>query len=247
MADEASKQPGPFDVQDHQASRRADEPARPQRDRPARRRRAHPLAARPACRRPPSGRTAAAATAAPAPVTPAEPQPAAAEKPGPHPGRDQEPHAGHLLRPGEARAPSLTSSVGSRVTPTTVVCLIEAMKIFNEITGRLHRRHHRDPGREPAGGRVSDQVLFRVDPSRRVTDMPTEVNPATVVPVTSSCSSASWWPTAVRSPCGSSAPARTWASRWWPSYSEADRDAPYLEPGRRGHLHRAGRRPPKAI
>ena len=30
-------------------------------------------------------------------------------------------------------------------------------------------------------------------------------------------------------------------------YSEADRDAPYPEPGRRSHLHRSRRRPPKAI
>lgn len=54
--------------------------------------------------------------------------------------------------------------VGSRVTPTTVVCLIEAMKIFNEITA-------------DCGGVITEilaenqqpveygQVLFKVDPT----------------------------------------------------------------------------------
>jgi acetyl-CoA carboxylase biotin carboxyl carrier protein len=54
--------------------------------------------------------------------------------------------------------------VGSRVTPDTVVCKVEAMKIFNEITAKV-------------AGTIAevcvknaefvefDQVLFRVDPS----------------------------------------------------------------------------------
>jgi acetyl-CoA carboxylase biotin carboxyl carrier protein len=54
--------------------------------------------------------------------------------------------------------------VGSRVTPTTVVCLIEAMKIFNEITA-------------DCSGVITEicvenqqpveygQVLFKVDPT----------------------------------------------------------------------------------
>jgi len=54
--------------------------------------------------------------------------------------------------------------VGSRVTPDTVVCKVEAMKIFNEITAKV-------------GGTIAEicvknadfvefeQVLFRVDPS----------------------------------------------------------------------------------
>jgi acetyl-CoA carboxylase biotin carboxyl carrier protein len=54
--------------------------------------------------------------------------------------------------------------IGTRVTPTTVVCLIEAMKIFNEITA-------------DCGGVITEilvenqqpveygQVLFRVDPT----------------------------------------------------------------------------------
>ena len=56
--------------------------------------------------------------------------------------------------PPEPRTPSPSSTSARGSSPTTVVGMIEAMKMFNEITGRLHRRHRRDPGREPAAGRV---------------------------------------------------------------------------------------------
>jgi acetyl-CoA carboxylase biotin carboxyl carrier protein len=54
--------------------------------------------------------------------------------------------------------------VGARVTPTTVVCLIEAMKIFNEITadctGTITEILAENQQPVEYG-----QVLFRVDPS----------------------------------------------------------------------------------
>ncbi|MFO0807845.1 MAG: biotin/lipoyl-containing protein [Gemmataceae bacterium] len=53
-------------------------------------------------------------------------------------------------------------SVGSRVTPTTVVCIIEAMKIFNEIHADMIRRHHENPCRERPPVEY-DQPLFEID------------------------------------------------------------------------------------
>jgi acetyl-CoA carboxylase biotin carboxyl carrier protein len=54
--------------------------------------------------------------------------------------------------------------VGSKVTPTTVVCLIEAMKIFNEITadctGAIAEILAENQQPVEYG-----QVLFRVDPA----------------------------------------------------------------------------------
>jgi acetyl-CoA carboxylase biotin carboxyl carrier protein len=54
-------------------------------------------------------------------------------------------------------------SVGSRVTPSTVVCLIEAMKIFNEITADCSGviREVLVKNKEPV---EYNTVLFRVDP-----------------------------------------------------------------------------------
>lgn len=54
--------------------------------------------------------------------------------------------------------------VGSRVTPTTVVCLIEAMKIFNEITADCSGviTEVLAENQQPV---EYGQVLFRVDPT----------------------------------------------------------------------------------
>jgi acetyl-CoA carboxylase biotin carboxyl carrier protein len=54
--------------------------------------------------------------------------------------------------------------VGSRVTPTTVVCLIEAMKIFNEITADCNGviTEVLVENQQPV---EYGQVLFRVDPT----------------------------------------------------------------------------------
>jgi acetyl-CoA carboxylase biotin carboxyl carrier protein len=54
--------------------------------------------------------------------------------------------------------------VGTRVTPTTVVCLIEAMKIFNEITAECNGvvTEVLAENQQPV---EYGQVLFRVDPA----------------------------------------------------------------------------------
>jgi len=55
--------------------------------------------------------------------------------------------------------------VGSRVTPATVVCIIEAMKIFNEITADCTGviKEVLVENQQPV---EFGQVLFKVDPSR---------------------------------------------------------------------------------
>jgi acetyl/propionyl-CoA carboxylase alpha subunit len=56
------------------------------------------------------------------------------------------------------RSPSPESGsyveVGTEVNPETVVCIIEAMKVMNEIKGRGQRRHHPDLGRKRQTGRI---------------------------------------------------------------------------------------------
>jgi acetyl-CoA carboxylase biotin carboxyl carrier protein len=80
---------------------------------------------------------------APAPAAaPAQPAPApAAVVPADRPAADRQTRAVHLIKsptPGTFYARPKPDAepfvrVGTRVTPTTVVCVIEAMKIFNEI------------------------------------------------------------------------------------------------------------------
>ncbi len=77
--------------------------------------------------------------------------------------RDQEPAVGTFYAQAKPGAPPYVS-VGVRVTPTTVVCLIEAMKIFNEITGRLQRRHPEVLVKNQESVEFGT-VLFRVDPN----------------------------------------------------------------------------------
>jgi len=86
--------------------------------------------------------TAAAPTtpAVPAPVpAPAMPAPAPPPAPAPEPKPPKQLHEIKSPTPGTFyAAPSPDAEpfvrVGSRVQPDTVVCLIEAMKVFNEIT-----------------------------------------------------------------------------------------------------------------
>jgi len=90
------------------------------------------------------GRKASPEVAAPAPAAPASAAPPAASTPAPAaaPEPSKAAKAAHLIKsptPGTfytASSPDAEPFVraGSRVTPTTVVCIIEAMKIFNEIT-----------------------------------------------------------------------------------------------------------------
>src|SRR5690348_7269659 len=71
----------------------------------------------------------------PEPAVLPAPKPAEAPKPA-QPGRQlleiKSPTVGTFYAQEKPSSPPFVS-VGSRVTPTTVVCVIEAMKIFNEI------------------------------------------------------------------------------------------------------------------
>jgi acetyl-CoA carboxylase biotin carboxyl carrier protein len=103
---------------------------------------------------------APAATSSPAVSTPAKP-------PAAKPAKDlltiKSPTPGTFYAAPSPDAEPFVG-VGSRVTPTTVVCLIEAMKIFNEITA-------------DCSGVITEvlaetqqpveygQVLFKVDPT----------------------------------------------------------------------------------
>lgn len=71
----------------------------------------------------------AAAPAAPDPA----PAPAQAEKGGKKLLEIRSPTVGTFYAQREPGAPPFVS-VGSRVTPNTVVCLIEAMKVYNDVT-----------------------------------------------------------------------------------------------------------------
>lgn len=127
-------------------------------------------------RRGPKERVIAAATpmAAPAAIAPvAAPQPAAApaaaaakpEKPTAA-GRNlieiKSPTVGTFYASANPESPVFVK-VGSKVSPNTVVCLIEAMKIFNEInadcTGSIAEVLVENQQAVEYG-----QVLFRVDP-----------------------------------------------------------------------------------
>jgi acetyl-CoA carboxylase biotin carboxyl carrier protein len=91
----------------------------------------------------------------PAPVSPPEPSKTGVMIKSPTPGT-------FYTGPNPEAPPFVT--VGSRVTPTTVVCIIEAMKIFNEIQAecsgvitRVLVQNH-----QPV---EYDQPLFEVDPT----------------------------------------------------------------------------------
>jgi len=71
--------------------------------------------------------------AAPVAAAPVSPAPVEAAKPAKNLVTIKSPTPGTFyVRPKPDEPPFV--QVGSRVTPTTVVCIIEAMKIFNEIT-----------------------------------------------------------------------------------------------------------------
>jgi acetyl-CoA carboxylase biotin carboxyl carrier protein len=114
-------------------------------------------------------------TEAPAVPPPSPPPPPPPEKQGAPPvvpPPDQAPRNVHLIksptigtfysRPKPDAEPFIR--VGSRVTPTTVVCIVEAMKIFNEIqaecTGVITEVLADD--QQPV---EFNQVLFKVDTS----------------------------------------------------------------------------------
>ncbi len=106
---------------------------------------------------------AAAPVAQQAAQQPPRVEPAAAAPSGKHLSTIKSPTPGTFYSAPTPDAPAFVQ-VGSRVTPTTVVCVIEAMKIFNEITA-------------DCAGVITEicvenqqaveynQVLFKVDPS----------------------------------------------------------------------------------
>lgn len=72
--------------------------------------------------------------AAPLPATPAAPTPPAqAEKPSKNLLEIKSAAVGTFYAQREPGTPPFVK-VGDRITPTTVVCLIEAMKVYNDIT-----------------------------------------------------------------------------------------------------------------
>lgn len=72
------------------------------------------------------------AAPAPAPVEEAPPAPSPVAAPTENLNAVKSPMVGTLYLASDPSSPPFVS-VGSRVTPTTVVCIIEAMKVFNEI------------------------------------------------------------------------------------------------------------------
>jgi acetyl-CoA carboxylase biotin carboxyl carrier protein len=134
VADEASKDPGPFHVQTIQALvrlmsrhdlseidlRQGDLRIRLRRGRTPR------LVETPVG---PSPVVAALPAAVPVPPAPAPPETKPAAKPA---HLIKSPTPGTFYRSSSPDAEPFVT-VGSRVEPTTVVCLIEAMKLFNEI------------------------------------------------------------------------------------------------------------------
>jgi acetyl-CoA carboxylase biotin carboxyl carrier protein len=112
--------------------------------------------------------------AAPLPAAPAAPPPppSAVGPAAPPPGADKPDHPVHLIKsptPGTFYAASSPDAqpfvrVGSRVTPTTVVGIIEAMKIFNEIQAECNGvvREILVENQQPV---EYGQVLFKVDPT----------------------------------------------------------------------------------
>ncbi len=116
----------------------------------------------------------AVAVAPPLPVAVAAPPPTA-PAPAPAAKPEEEAKPAKALTPIKSPTPGTFYSasgpdaepfvrVGSRVTPTTVVCLIEAMKIFNEITADCNGviTEVCVENQQPV---EYGQVLFKVDPT----------------------------------------------------------------------------------
>ncbi len=100
---------------------------------------------------------------APAPVAPAAAAPAAPAKPDKRLVEIKSPTPGTFYAKPNPESPPFVT-VGSRVTPTTVVCTIEAMKIYNEITADCSgviAEVVAEDGKSVEWG----TVLFRVDPT----------------------------------------------------------------------------------
>ncbi len=101
--------------------------------------------------------------AAAPPAAPIAAPAAAADKPGPKLLEIKSTTVGTFYSRPKPDAPAFVS-VGSKVTPTTVVGLIEAMKLFNELTADCTGTI-REILVEDGKGVEFEQVLFRVDPA----------------------------------------------------------------------------------
>ncbi len=104
-----------------------------------------------------------AGSPAPAAALPAPTAPAAPDKPEKQLIPIKSPTPGTFYAKPNPDAETFVR-VGSRVTPTTVVCIIEAMKIFNEITADCSGvvTEILAENQQPV---EYGQVLFRVDPT----------------------------------------------------------------------------------
>ena len=79
--------------------------------------------------------------------------------------RVESPMVGVFYRQSEPGTPPFVD-VGDVVTPGQTLCLLEAMKLFNELKADADRPRHRDPRRERQAGRVrAAAVRARADRS----------------------------------------------------------------------------------
>lgn len=104
--------------------------------------------------------TAPSAPAAPAAVPSAPPPPAAPAK---NLIEIKSPMVGAFYSKPDPKKPDFVT-VGSKITPKTVVCTIEAMKIYNEVHAECSGTVV-EVCAKSGDGVEYDQVLFRVDPS----------------------------------------------------------------------------------
>jgi acetyl-CoA carboxylase biotin carboxyl carrier protein len=137
-----------------------------------------------------------------APAAPAGPPTTGRARAGPC---RQVAHGGHLLPLGQPGRQAFVE-VGSQVKEGETICIIEAMKILNEIeadkTGTVTRSWARTARRSNTASRCSSSNETAARCSSKF-----------CVATGAACSRKFWLPTGARSPCASSAPAASWASR----------------------------------
>ncbi len=117
------------------------------------------------------------------------------------------PFVGTFYRAPSPDAPPFVE-VGTRVKKGQVLCIVEAMKLMNEIEAEVAGTVVRDPRRER---RSPSSTASRCSEISKSAD--------------AACSRRSSSPTAARSRCASSAPAASWASQSVAVHSTADADA----------------------
>lgn len=165
MADEANSHPEPFDLRTLRSlaalMSRHDLSEIDLRDGQ------HHIRLRRGARLAPAQPAAAPISSAPPAATPADAGPLSAGPPSVPPAKKlveiKSPTPGTFYAQKEPNAPPYVT-VGSRVTPSTVVCQIEAMKLFNEITADCTGviTEVLAENKQPV---EYGTVLFRVDPS----------------------------------------------------------------------------------